>query len=118
MRGRGKSRANREPRRTPTPPAAEAAIAPVHGELFERLRRLRKVIADQRNVPAYVVFSDATLLEIAARKPRTAPELLEISGVGPKKLATYGAEFLALLSRNESAAAGSFSSEGVAAPRR
>jgi ATP-dependent DNA helicase RecQ len=97
VRGRGRSRADREPRRSPTPPAVEPAVAPVHGELFERLRRLRKAIADQRNVPAYVVFSDATLLEIAAKKPRTAPELLEISGVGPKKLATYGAEFLALL---------------------
>jgi ATP-dependent DNA helicase RecQ len=97
VRGRGRSRADREPRRSPAPPAAEALVAPVHGELFERLRRLRKAIADRRNVPAYHVFSDAVLIEIAARKPRTAPELLEISGVGPKKLATYGAEFLALL---------------------
>jgi ATP-dependent DNA helicase RecQ len=97
VRGRGRSRADREPRRSPPPPAAEAHVAPVHGELFERLRRLRKAIADRRNVPAYHVFSDATLIEIAARKPRTAPELLEISGVGPKKLATYGAEFLAVL---------------------
>ena len=98
MKGRGRGRADREPRRSAQTTPDDAQVAPVHGELFERLRRLRKAIADSRNVPAYVVFSDATLLEIAARKPRTAPELLEISGVGPKKIATYGAEFLALLS--------------------
>ncbi|HEX3593710.1 MAG TPA: ATP-dependent DNA helicase RecQ [Polyangiaceae bacterium] len=99
LKGRGKSRFTaREPRReAPQDDAQIAQVEPAHGELFERLRRLRKTIADSRNVPAYVVFSDATLLEIAAKKPKTPSDLLEISGVGPKKIATYGAEFLALL---------------------
>ncbi|HEX4334837.1 MAG TPA: ATP-dependent DNA helicase RecQ [Polyangiaceae bacterium] len=97
LKGRGRGRSTVSPPRRDAP-TEETRIEPAHGELFERLRRLRKTIADSRNVPAYVVFSDATLLEIAAKKPQNASELLEISGVGPKKVATYGAEFLALLS--------------------
>jgi ATP-dependent DNA helicase RecQ len=68
-------------------------------DLFDKLRRLRKTIADARRVPAYVVFSDAALLDMAARKPETKDELLAISGVGPKKLAAYGEAFLELLRR-------------------
>jgi ATP-dependent DNA helicase RecQ len=67
------------------------------GELFARLRVLRKQIADQRAVPAYVVFSDATLLHMAERRPSSAAEMLAIPGVGPKKLELYGESFLALL---------------------
>ena len=66
-------------------------------DLFERLRGLRRALADDRGVPAYVIFSDATLLEMAAHKPRTATELLTITGVGPTKLERYGQAFLALL---------------------
>jgi ATP-dependent DNA helicase RecQ len=66
-------------------------------ELFERLRALRKRLADTRRIPAYMILSDVTLLEMAAHRPRTEAELLQISGVGPKKLAQYGEPFLALL---------------------
>jgi ATP-dependent DNA helicase RecQ len=79
----------------PVAPEPRPRAAP--GDLFGKLRELRKTIADARNVPAYVVFSDATLLEMAQRKPRTEAELLDVSGVGPKKLATYGRVFLELL---------------------
>jgi ATP-dependent DNA helicase RecQ len=48
-------------------------------------------------VPAYVVFHDATLLEMAARRPRSEVELLAVTGVGPRKLQLYGALFLAAL---------------------
>jgi ATP-dependent DNA helicase RecQ len=65
--------------------------------LFARLRALRRRLADERNVPAYVIFGDATLLEMAARRPTTEDELLTVSGVGPKKLARYGDVFLAVL---------------------
>jgi ATP-dependent DNA helicase RecQ len=64
-------------------------------ELFERLRALRKRLADERKVPAYVVFSDRTLQGMAAQKPRTADGLLEIHGVGQRKLDEYGEVFLA-----------------------
>ena len=65
------------------------------GELFQALRALRKKLADARGVPAYVVLSDATLLEIARRRPQSEDELRGISGIGPKKLAQYGDVLLA-----------------------
>ena len=67
-------------------------------ELFQRLRALRKRLADGQGVPAYVVFSDATLAAMAALRPTTAEGLLRVSGVGPVKLARYGEAFLAVLS--------------------
>ncbi len=65
--------------------------------LFEALRTLRKKIADARGVPAFVVFSDATLVEMTRAQPRSEEEFLAINGVGPKKLETYGKEFLAVI---------------------
>ena len=65
--------------------------------LFERLKELRRSLADARGVPAYVVFSDATLLAMVAQRPSTESDLLAVSGVGPKKLETYGAAFLATI---------------------
>jgi ATP-dependent DNA helicase RecQ len=67
--------------------------------LFERLRALRKALASERGVPAYVVFSDRTLLDMAARKPRTRDELLAVHGVGHRKLLEYGDAFLVELLR-------------------
>ena len=64
-------------------------------ELFERLRLLRKRIADGEGVPPFVVFSDATLAAMAASLPRDEEALLEVHGVGRHKLARYGTEFLA-----------------------
>ncbi|MGH7470189.1 MAG: RecQ family ATP-dependent DNA helicase [Longimicrobiales bacterium] len=65
--------------------------------LFVRLRTLRKQIADRSGVPAYVVFNDRTLAEMAARRPASPEELIGISGVGEAKLNRYGAEFLAAI---------------------
>ena len=62
--------------------------------LFQRLREVRKSIADQQGVPAYIVFSDKTLRTMAEARPSTPGELLAISGVGPMKLERYGAAFL------------------------
>src|SRR3569623_1918202 len=83
------------------PLSAEADEA---GELFGRLRDLRRQLATERGIPAYMVFSDAVLLSMAAIRPKTAAAVLAISGVGPKKLAKYGAPFLAVL-RGEPAGA-------------
>lgn len=63
-------------------------------ELFERLRALRKSLADEQGVPPYVVFSDATLRGMVRRRPKTEEELLEVSGVGQVKLTRYGQAFL------------------------
>ncbi len=65
--------------------------------LFERLRALRKTLADERGVPAYVIFSDRTLEDMTLRSPRSLDELLAVHGVGQKKLIAYGDAFLAEL---------------------
>ncbi|TBR20321.1 RecQ family ATP-dependent DNA helicase [bacterium] len=82
--------------------AADAG-APADEALFERLRRLRRMIADQLGVPPYIVFHDSALVEMAAAKPRTLAELGEVKGVGAKKLERYGAAFLSVLNGGESA---------------
>ena len=71
-----------------------AASIPDQG-LFERLRALRKKLADERQVPAFVVFSDKALQDMAVRKPRTRDAFLDVHGVGQKKLEEYGDFFLA-----------------------
>jgi ATP-dependent DNA helicase RecQ len=63
-------------------------------ELFEKLRVVRKRLADAEGVPAYIVFSDAVLRQMAATQPRTRIDMLLISGVGPVKLERYGDQFL------------------------
>jgi ATP-dependent DNA helicase RecQ len=65
--------------------------------LFERLRALRRRLADAQGVPAYVVFADATLAAMAALRPTTREELLRVSGVGQVKLERYGDAFLEVL---------------------
>ncbi|MHB1193005.1 MAG: RecQ family ATP-dependent DNA helicase [Longimicrobiales bacterium] len=62
--------------------------------LFERLRALRKELADRQGVPAYIVFSDKVLREMAARRPGSPQALLDVPGVGPAKLDRYGPAFL------------------------
>jgi ATP-dependent DNA helicase RecQ len=68
--------------------------------LFERLRAWRGETARARNVPAYVIFHDATLREIAARAPRSLAELAGISGVGDRKLEAYGEALIGLLAES------------------
>lgn len=72
------------------------------GELFERLRALRKRLADEHGVPPYVVFHDATLREMAARRPLTLNEFAELPGVGQAKLARYGEQFIAAITLHSS----------------
>jgi ATP-dependent DNA helicase RecQ len=83
-------------------PSLAAATTGDPGEeaLFERLRELRKALADRQRVPAYVIFSDRTLREMAQRRPRTLGALLQISGVGPAKLDRYGEAFLEVLRKD------------------
>ena len=75
---------------TDDPPAYDAAI-------FERLRAWRGKCAKEQGVPAYVVFHDATLRQIAAVAPATLAELSQISGVGEAKLGKYGEQILEVL---------------------
>ena len=62
--------------------------------LFERLRVLRKRIADANGIPPYVVFSDKTLRDMCARRPKDRLEFLQVNGVGETKLARYGQAFM------------------------
>jgi ATP-dependent DNA helicase RecQ len=66
----------------------------VDGDLFESLRSLRRELATERGVPAYLLFSDATLRDMARVKPASAAALLGIRGVGERKLADLGQRFL------------------------
>ncbi|WP_299122385.1 DNA helicase RecQ [uncultured Tenacibaculum sp.] len=66
----------------------------VRDTLFERLRKLRYKIAQEEDIAAYLVFSDATLRELENERPQTDSEFLAISGVGQRKLEVYGGEFM------------------------
>ena len=77
------------------PSGSEAGDGSYDVALFERLRALRKRIADAAEVPPYIVFSDAALRDMCVKLPRTPDEFLDVSGVGEKKLARYGEAFLA-----------------------
>jgi ATP-dependent DNA helicase RecQ len=70
------------------------AVATEDLALFEKLRSVRKELADVRGVPAYVVFHDSTLREMAARRPRDRDQMMEVAGVGPVKFERYGDAFL------------------------
>ena len=63
-------------------------------ELYGRLAALRASLAHEQNVPAYIVFSNASLVDMCAKRPRTREEFLDVSGVGSKKAELYGAAFL------------------------
>jgi ATP-dependent DNA helicase RecQ len=79
-------------------PRVPAPALTADGEaLFERLRTLRKRLADTQGLPPYVIFHDSTLREIVQRKPQTLQEFAGIRGVGEGKLARYGQQFIAAL---------------------
>jgi len=83
------------------PSGVAPCATPADGVLFESLRSLRKELAAAQRVPAYIVFSDKVLWEMATRLPATAAEMLEVPGVGPAKLERYGPAFLELLNDHQ-----------------
>ncbi|WP_462185816.1 MULTISPECIES: DNA helicase RecQ [unclassified Frankia] len=115
LRGQRAVPMRREPERAPTTTATTAATttaarttktrhaapaADLSAEampVFERLRAWRADVAKEQGVPAYVIFHDATLREIAVRVPATLAKLATVSGVGENKLAKYGQQILDLL---------------------
>jgi ATP-dependent DNA helicase RecQ len=80
-----------------------AALQPADPGLEARLRAWRRARAQQLGKPAYVVFSDKTLLAIAATRPANSAQLLAVPGIGPARLESFGQELLALLSSSSGA---------------
>ena len=79
------------------PPVAESTqVSEQEQGLFQALRAVRKRLADDDGVPPFVIFSDATLREMARMAPRNRSEMLNVSGVGQVKFAKYGEAFLAV----------------------
>jgi ATP-dependent DNA helicase RecQ len=72
---------------------------PEQSALYGRLKALRSELAREANLPAYCVFADRTLVELARSRPTTEGAMLDVAGVGPAKLEKYGKQFLAVLSQ-------------------
>ncbi|WP_030515488.1 DNA helicase RecQ [Nocardia sp. NRRL WC-3656] len=117
----------REPERVKPPRAAKAKaasrlaaaeLAPAAADLFEQLRAWRASVAKEQGVPAYVVFHDATLRDIAGRAPATLAELGGISGIGENKLAKYGEGVLEVVAVFDAGSSGGAAEAPASRPRR
>ena len=94
-----------EKARRPAAPAAGASAQALSGAdaaLFEALKKLRRGLASEKNVPAYVVFPDKTLLDMVLLKPQTRDQMAMVHGVGAAKLEQYGDAFLAAVMKHVS----------------
>jgi ATP-dependent DNA helicase RecQ len=104
-RGFGSSASERASKRSPQrerqakapAPSAETELSGADQALLARLRDLRRTISKEEQVPAYVIFPDRTLAEMAVRRPRNDTQMAEIRGVGAVKLERYGERFLNVL---------------------
>jgi len=93
------ARRHRKPEKAKTPKGstAKAELRSMDTELFEAMRVLRAELADEQGVPPYVIFSDASLIEMARKRPQTEDTFRYISGVGDIKLNRYGAQFMDII---------------------
>ena len=85
---------SRAGRRSASGASLETKLDPGSAVLFDALRTCRRRLAEEAGVPPYVVFHDATLIDMAQRRPMTLAAMLEVSGVGEAKLEKYGGDFL------------------------
>ncbi len=94
-------RKSRKAERAATGPSAGAidhgSWEGVDRPLFDALRKLRRQKADEKGLPPFIIFGDATLRDMARRRPSSLAAMRHVHGVGDKKLADYGAEFVALI---------------------
>ncbi len=98
--------------RTRSPRQSETVLAGSQQELLDALKELRLQLAQERGVPAYVVFHDRSLMEMAIRKPRTEEEFAVIHGIGEAKLRKFAEPFLELMNRKLSGVDSSGESSG------
>ena len=75
----------------------EVRQPPVSSELLDRLKQLRHKLANSERVPAYVIFTDAALMDMCRKLPQSKAEFLNISGVGEVKLNKYGDKFMEVI---------------------
>lgn len=78
-------------------PIVKALVSEENAPLLSALKAQRRVFAEQQKVPAYIVFTDKTLIEMAENRPTTLDEMASVSGVGSKKLERYGRQFLRVI---------------------
>ena len=83
------------PRRRGSPASDDPPLTREAQDLLDRLRQLRTALARDRSVPAYVIATDRTLIDMARQCPQDDAGLLQVHGIGPQKVERYGAEFLA-----------------------
>jgi ATP-dependent DNA helicase RecQ len=98
LRGEQSPRLLKPPQRKEKQRQSRAAAESWEGvdrDLFERLRAYRRRKAEERGVPPFIIFSDATLRDLARVRPTTLDQLPSIHGIGAKKCAEYGADLLA-----------------------
>jgi ATP-dependent DNA helicase RecQ len=80
---------------------SEVALSEADERLLAALRDKRREIARKDSVPAYIVFSDRTLADMALRRPASLAALANVRGVGEMKLARYGEQFLAVIASSD-----------------
>jgi len=97
LRGEQSLEARKMTKPAKTSKTKKSKVAAIHQQLFEELKALRKQLADENGVPPYVIFHDATLIEMCDRRPGELRELQFIPGVGEKKLKQYGDAFLQVI---------------------
>ena len=97
LRGEAAIRLRREAAERPPRPAARALVAEEDAPLLSALKAKRRALAEAAGVPAYIVFTDRTLIEMAETRPATLDAMARIGGVGAKKLDQYGAAFLEVI---------------------
>ena len=97
-------RARKEGRRIARSRISREGLSPEDQPLFEKLRAWRAETARSHGVPAYVIFHDATLAEIARVRPASLEALRGVGGVGERKLETYGADIVGLVASHCGAA--------------
>ena len=98
LRGEGRVTLRRDtPDRAARRPAAKALVSDEDAPLLSALKAKRRALAEAAKMPAYIVFTDRTLIEMAEKRPATPDEMARIGGVGAKKLEQYGRAFLEVI---------------------
>ncbi len=78
-------------------PSAKAQVDDEDADLLSALKAKRRLLAEAQKVPTYIIFADRTLIEMAQKRPHTLDQMMGISGIGAKKLESYGAAFLKVI---------------------